>query len=88
MYAVTPKNIRLRYLAAKDDSLSMGQRFTYDTMGEMFIVSGQACYMWTLPQGHHSHRAPRGRRYAMVKAWINDGRLDAYIRRVKGATQD
>jgi len=84
MYPVTPKNIRLRYLAEKDHAKDSGSKFTYEMMGDIFLVSGQACYMWTVPVGDKAHRSPPNKRMEKVKEWINDGRLDAYIRKSRG----
>lgn len=91
MYPITPKNIRLRYLAAKDEAKrsdkgdgSVGD-FTYEDMAGIFMVSSQACYTWTLPKGSKYHRSPKGKRAARILGWINDGAIDAYIRRVRAA---
>ena len=87
MYALTPKNIRLRYLASKAEAQlsrkagDKAAKFTYDDMGELFLVTGQACYTWTLDAGHPAHRAPTGLRAKRVHAWINDGVLQTYLRR-------
>lgn len=87
-YALTPNNIRLRYLAAKDEakrarkSGDKGARFTYTDMANLFLVSEDACYSWTLPKGERAAREPSQRRAEMLYAWINDGKLEAYIRRV------
>lgn len=85
MYRLTHKNIRLRYLAAKDDARlerEAGNRkakFSFETMGDLFMISGQECYNWT----RDGDRLPTGKRAKAVLDWLNDGRLTAFLERIK-----
>lgn len=84
MYRLTHKNIRIRYLAAKDDARiareagNKGAKFTYHTMGDLFMISGQECYNWT----RDGDRLPTGKRGKAVYKWLNDGRLTAFVDRL------
>lgn len=89
MYALTPNNIYLRYMAARDEAKrrreagDRGAKFTYREMADLFLVTEQACYTWTLDPEHKGSRCPKGPRATKVKQWINDGVLDAYLARAK-----
>jgi hypothetical protein len=83
VYSLTNKNIHLRYLAEKDRvkrRRAAGDRrcpgFSYSTMGAKFMVTKQACYEWT------REKLPSGPRRDAVHQWINDGELDAFLRRM------
>lgn len=85
MYRLTNRNIYLRYLAEVEASKrrkasdKWAVRFTYKVMGELFMVTGQACYEWT------RKKMPTGPRREAVRAWINDGEMDIYLERPKYA---
>lgn len=78
-FKLTHRNIRIRYLAAKQAARvrrRQGDRvpaFSYKEMGKLFTCTPQACYEWT------KKKMPTGPRRELVYAWINDGAIEQFL---------
>lgn len=75
MLALTNANIKRRYLAAKDEALDLGERFTYADMAAMFETDDRTIYTWITEVEKLQHLPTNESKRAKLSAWINDGTL-------------
>lgn len=75
MFQLTNRNVRLRFLAAKDLMKALGTSFTYADMAEKFDTDDRTVYTWITAKPKLQHLPTNKSKRAKLSAWINDGTL-------------
>jgi hypothetical protein len=79
-FLLTNKNIRLRFrLEQADRKARRLGHFGLSELGSKFGAHKRTAYFWTTKVKDLQH-LPTGERAEKIKAWLNDGRMEKWIK--------